>query len=226
MPSRLVPWPRRAWVVVAACLLVVVSMGVAFHDENHGTSFDDTVDRWLHTHGQPFWKTLIHLTDPWLVVTVYVVLIAWALWRRRREVVALAVLTPIVTVESVEHVLKPIVHRTLYLPAADTPVVKAIFGGHIPLAYPSGHESGIGSLLAVGGLLVLTSAWTLRGKLVAVALVVLLALIASVSLVGRYYHYATDTIGSMFYAVAVVLVVGLAVDAVLARRAIGEPQLA
>ena len=216
MPSRLVPWPRRAWAVVGVCVLIVASMGVAFHDKSHGTAFDDSIDRWLRRNGQPLWKTLIHITDPPFVVALYVVLIGWALWRRLGPVVALAVVTPIVTIESVEFVLKPIVNRSVG--PASAPIVNLIFKGHVPLAYPSGHESGIGSFLAVCGLLVVTSAWTLRRKLTAIAVVVVAAFVASASLVGRYYHYVTDTIGSMFYCVAVVLVVGLVIDTVIARR--------
>ena len=213
MPSRLVPWPRRAWPVVVACLVVVLALAVAFHDKNHGTGFDDSVDHWLRAHGQPFWKTLIHITDPAKVFGLYAVLVAWAIWRRRWPVVALAVLTPLVTTGLVEYVLKPVVHRTPYVAPGDIAVVKSIFGGSIPTAYPSGHESVLGSLVAVCGLLVVTTTWTLRRKLAALALLVVVALVGAVSLVGRYYHYATDTIGAMFLCVAMVLLVGMAVDA-------------
>ena len=112
-----------------------------------------------------------------------------------------------------------------YVAPRDLAIAKAIFGGKIPLAYPSGHESGIGSFLAVTGLLVLTSGLARRYKIAVLASPCWsVALIASVrSLVGRYYHYATDTIGAMFFCVAVcVLVVGLAVDAVIRWTARGR----
>jgi len=64
------------------------AMGVAFHNENHGSAFDDSVDTWLRAHGQALWKTLIHITDPGYVLVFYVVLIGWAAYRRRWPVVA------------------------------------------------------------------------------------------------------------------------------------------
>lgn len=213
----LVPWPRRAWVVASVCLLVVGAMGLAFHNKNHGTAFDDSVDHWFRTHGQSLWKTLLHVSDPVIVAVLFVIVIVCAAWHRRWNVVVLAVVTPLVTVESVEYVLKPLVHRTPYVAPGNIAIVKAIFGGHIPTAFPSGHESGIGSFLAVAGLLVLRSSWTRIRKTAALAAIAATALIASMSLVGRYYHYATDTIGSMFYCVAVVLIVGIGVDAASSR---------
>lgn len=214
MRQRLVPWPGRAAIVAVVCLAIVAAMGIAFHNENHGSAFDDSVDTWLRSHGQPLWKTLIHITDPAKVGVLFAILIIWAVCRRRWRVVALAVATPLLTIVLVEHVLKPWVNRHPYVPPGQGIVVKAIFGGHIPTAYPSGHESGIGSFLAVCGLLVLTSGWSLARRLLALAAVVAVAVVASLTLVGRYYHYATDTIGSMFFCIAMVLVVGLAIDAV------------
>ena len=209
MSGHLVPWPRRAWLAIVVCLVVVGSMGVAFHDKNHGTPFDVSVDGWIHHHGQSLWKTLIHVTDPATVTVLYLILIVWAVVLRRWDVVTLAVFTPPATILSVEFVLKPWVHR---LPTGDL----AVFGGNVPLAYPSGHESGIGSFLAVSGLLVVASAWPLWRKLAVLGAILVVALVASVALVGRYYHYATDTIGSIFFSIAVVLVVGLIVDALAA----------
>jgi hypothetical protein len=94
-------------------------------------------------------------------------------------------------------------------------VLNAIFGGHIPRAYPSGHESGIGSFLAVCMVLVLASTWTIGARLGALTGILFVALTASFALVARYYHYATDTIGSMFFCVAVALVVGLIIDVLI-----------
>jgi len=204
------------------CLAVVAAMGIAFHNENHGSAFDDSVDTRLRAHGQALWKTLIHITDPEKVAVLFAVLIIWAAYRRHWRVVALALITPLLTIELVEHVLKPWVNRHPFVPPGQQIVVKAIFGGHIPTAYPSGHESGIGSFLAVCGLLVLTSGWSLVRRAAALTGIVAVAIIASLALVGRYYHYATDTIGSMFFCAAMVLVVGVGVDAAassLASRA-------
>jgi uncharacterized membrane protein len=50
-----------------------------------------------------------------------------------------------------------------------------------------------------------------------VALVIVVALLASVALVGRFYHFATDTAGAMLYCTAVVIAVGLLVDVVANR---------
>ena len=214
--APLVPWPLRAWVAVVVCVLVVGSMGIAFHDEDHGSAFDNKVDGWIHRRNVTLLKLLLKITDPEKVFVLFVVLIAWLAYRRRWRAVVLAVVTPLATVGLVEEVLKPWVNR-LPFPPSDHFLAISVFGGDIPRAYPSGHESGIGSFLAVCGLLLLTARIPRSRRLLGLAAVLVVALIASFALVGRYYHYATDTIGSIFVCSGVVLLVAMAIDAISDR---------
>jgi len=83
--------------------------------------------------------------------------------------------------------------------------------------FPSGHETSIGSLVVVVGLLVLTSRWTTARRVSVVAVLFLVDAIAAIGLVGRYYHYMTDTIGAFLLYVAVTVLVALLIDAATAR---------
>ncbi|MCW2494744.1 hypothetical protein [Jatrophihabitans sp.] len=211
MSQRLVPWPRAAAAVLAGCALVVAAMSIAYHRERTGTAFDDVVDRFIRKGSPRLMNDIVHVADPEFVALLFLVLIAVALVRRRPDIALLALLTPIGSVLLVEHVLKPLVHRT----QSDPYVVHAF--GYEPLAFPSGHESGIGSFIAVCGLLVLGSGWRLRTRVGVLVAMALAGLVAAIGLVGRYYHYATDTIGAMLVCTAVTLTVGFAVDAIFLR---------
>ncbi|WP_375503945.1 hypothetical protein [uncultured Jatrophihabitans sp.] len=134
---------------------------------------------------------MIGFTDPAVSVLLLVltVVLAWSV--RRLDIVILAVVGPIVGTILVSDVAKPIVHRTL-------------FGGTTG-TYPSGHQTGVTCTATV--LLIAFGLLPLR-RPVKYALAVVLAvwvIIAAVALTRFYYHYATDTIGSMGLSVALVL---------------------
>jgi hypothetical protein len=205
MMRRLVPWPRAAVAVAAASAAVVAVIGVAVHDRTAPIWFDHRVVRAIN-HNVPFWlqDALLHLTDPALVVGVLAVtaIVAGAL--RRWNVVALVVLAPSVAVVLSEVILKPLIHRTK---GADS------------LAYPSGHETGLASVLCVLGLILLSSGLRVAYKAIGTAVLVAALIAGAVALVGRYLHYATDTVGAIGVTLAVTLLVGLLIDAVTARLA-------
>jgi hypothetical protein len=210
MSAELVPWRRPAVAIAGVCAALVAAMGYAFHDQSHGSWFDQRVDPHIGRINKHVLLLLLHLSDPPAVVVAYVVLIVVLIVRQRWRSVALAALTPAVAILSVEHILKPAIYRTQYLYELQLHERGA-------LAFPSGHETGVGSFLAVCGLLASTAAWSRGVRITVVAAIVVVALLAAVGLVGRFYHFATDTFGAILYCVAVVLVVGLLIDWVVGR---------
>jgi membrane-associated phospholipid phosphatase len=199
--------------VATACAAVVTAMGIAYHDHRTGTAFDEHVDGWIRKGSPRLMNDLVHLADPPLVALLFAVLIIAAAWRKRWDVALLALITPLAATTLTEQLLKPWIHRT----QSDPYVVHAF--GYEPLAFPSGHETGIGSLLAVTGLLVLASGWSRRRKTTAIAVMAAVDVIAAIGLVGRYYHYATDTIGAVLVCIALTLLVALLIDLVPMRQA-------
>ena len=112
---------------------------------------------------------------------------------------ALVLCGPPLAMVTTSLVLKPIVDRTHK-------------GG---LAFPSGHTTSVASLAVTAAVLLV--GWVAVPPLVRwLGVVALAGLVAAVgvSLVGRGYHYATDTMGGSGIALAVVLTTALVVDAV------------
>ena len=210
----LIPWPGRAAVVAFTSAILVAWMGIAYHRHRTGTAFDKSVDSWIRHRSTTLIDALIHLSDPPFVAVLFAVLIAAAIWRKRWDVATFALVTPLLATLLVEQVLKPWIHRT-----QSDPYIVHTFG-YEPLAFPSGHETGIGSFLAVTGLLVLASRWSRRRKIQALVVMAVIDVLAAAALVGRYYHYATDTIGAWLVCVTVAIVVALAVDAIARYRAV------
>ncbi|MGQ0837865.1 phosphatase PAP2 family protein [Actinokineospora sp.] len=118
---------------------------------------------------------------------------------RGPRVALLAVLGPVVTAGLNTWVLKPIFGRT--------------HDGY--LAYPSGHTATLVSILAVVTLVVAADAppgrRAVRTTVVAATALVLVAVAAS-AIVGLRYHYVTDTIGALFWAVGAVVAVAAVID--------------
>jgi membrane-associated phospholipid phosphatase len=208
MTPRLVPWPRVALWAIAVSAAVVAILGGLVHDHAGTNRLDNAIlqvindvvpDRAL--------RLALHLTDPPLVVGVLAATAVFALLLRRWNIAALAVIAPPIALLLTESVLKPVVHRS---------------GEAESLAYPSGHETGIASLVCVLGLVLLASPVRRRRKVVLAAVLVAVVVAAAVALVGRYFHFATDTVGAVGVAVAVTLAVALVIDrvsaAIIARR--------
>lgn len=137
-----------------------------------------------------------------ILTVLMVVGLAVARWPRAAVLAALA--APVASALT-ELVLKPLVGRTR--------------GGS--LAYPSGHTTGIFAVATVvvvllaavpaGRLRTRTRLWA-GGAAVAVAVAVATASVV----VGD--HYVTDTVGGACVAIATVLCLGVAIDAVADRR--------
>jgi membrane-associated phospholipid phosphatase len=210
MLPRLIPWPRAAAVVVAICVAVVAALGAIVHGDG-GTAFDHAIHRAITAHfGPSVLDALLALTYPPLVIASLAALALVTALLHRWEITALAVTAPVVAVLVTEKLLKPLVHRTMY-PAAQF------------YAYPSGHETAFGSLVAVLGLLLIRSAAPVGRKVTGLVLLAALVVAAAVGLIGRSYHFATDTIGGVGVAIGCTVGLGLVIDAVHARLRAANP---
>lgn len=207
----LIPAARRplAWSVFGVCVAAVLALGVWFHGQSRPTAFDSGVDNWIADRSVRFVTIALRSSEPGLVIGLFVALAICAALLRRWDVLALAVLAPLVSVFVIEIVLKPVVDRT-------NGEYDALAHVH-SLTYPSGHESGIGTFMAILGLLLLRSSWPLTAKIAGLVGVAAVLVLAAIGLVGNYYHYATDTIGSLGVVVAVVIALSIALDELKAR---------
>ena len=210
MTPRLVPWPRAAAAVIAACVLLVAGLGAFVYRDSRGTGFDDAVERWIARNvGPSALDAMLHLTDPPLIIGLVAAVALVSLLLRRWEVAALVVATPVAAVLLTEEVLKPLVHRTNGVLAQS-----AVDG---PFAYPSGHETALAGLVAVLGLLLVRSRVGLGGKIGGLVVLGAVLVLAAFALVGLYFHFVTDAIAAVGVAVGCMLALGLLIDAVYAR---------
>jgi membrane-associated phospholipid phosphatase len=213
--ARLVPWPRVAVGLLVSAAAVVTLLAVRVHGKTSGNRYDNKIDSWIQrTVPDTVLRHALHLTDPPFVVALLgsVAIIGSAL--RRWDVTALAVFAPGLAVVLTEQVLKPVVHRSAIGPV-HTVETAGVF------AFPSGHETGIASLVAVLGLLLLGSTVRPARKIAGLAVLSAVLVAAAGALVGLSFHYATDTIGAIGVAIAATVGVALVIDRVSAAVSVG-----
>lgn len=134
---------------------------------------------------------------PVAVALVVLAALAWAV--RGPRGLALALVGPLAAMVTTSLVLKPLVDRTR--------------SGE--LAFPSGHTTAVGSMALAAGMLLI--GWTVVPpalRWAGAGALTLLVLAVGASMVGRGYHYPSDTVGAVGVVLAVVPLVALAVDAV------------
>jgi membrane-associated phospholipid phosphatase len=192
----------RAWGLLAACVVVVLAMGVAFARQSTADGFDRVVDdpviRLLGGHA-----TALHWMEyPGTQVPALVLSLAMAvacLGARRLNGVLLALTAVYVATRLDEWLLKPLFHRT-YLGA---------------ISYPSGHTTSVVAIITCYVVLFLlppqvrkTWPWLLAGLVVLLALLVVTAL----GVIGLRWHYFTDVVGGAAVGVAAVCALCLLLD--------------
>jgi undecaprenyl-diphosphatase len=180
--------------VLAAAVTLV--LGVREYLRPRLTQFDHAVYRWVGHLPHPLMRLGLDLTQPLVDVLVLAVVVVVAAVRRRYDVIALAILAPTVAVILTEWVGKPLV------------------GNNRPygLAYPSGHETGFAATAAVLGVLLLGATWSTALRLVAAIGLLGLVLLTCAGLVYFRYHLATETVGGVTTALAVVCAGALLTD--------------
>jgi hypothetical protein len=207
MPTPLVPWRRTAIVTVVVASLGVLAGGIAFHDDHYFNHADWNLLTWTNDHfGASFLRQLLHITTPWAVTALIVMVVAGALLARNRRLGVVAAAGPLLAFVLTEHVLKPLVGRTI------PRYPRLAFPTHT-LAYPSGHETGLASLTTVLVILVFVVTASKARRVAAIVVALVVDLLGCLALVGNYFHYATDTFAAIGVAVGSVVGVALLVDA-------------
>ncbi|MFN2560191.1 MAG: phosphatase PAP2 family protein [Jatrophihabitans sp.] len=198
-PPLVAPSWRRACIgVIVAAIAVVAVVGAAVHGRQTPTGFDTWAARPLFNQiSELTGARLLNLSSPALSVGGLAVVAALAALVRNWALVAVATVAPTVAIIVTEFVLKPIVHRSISDAAT---------------AYPSGHETGLVSLLVVLLLVLSRAPFSRAVTAIVVTLLGLWAAIGAIGLVRGHYHFPTDTIGGMGVAMACVLSVALVID--------------
>jgi membrane-associated phospholipid phosphatase len=159
---------------------------------------DDEIKRRLAGHSHLLVR-VIDLADPASIIVICALLCALFLLLNQRRLAVLAVFGPALAGCLVDLVLKPLFDRHL----------------GSSLSFPSGHTAATASLALVVIIAMIGPSrlpWpaVLRWPIAAAATASVP--IIAVSLVAGGYHYATDTIGGLFIAIACVLSVALLID--------------
>jgi undecaprenyl-diphosphatase len=199
--DRLIPRPldRSAVVLSAVCGVVLTALAVRYHGGHRPGAFDERVYGDLTRLGLPR-GALILVVDaaPPTFVGVAAALTVVLAARRRWRAVALATLGPGLAL-LVTEVGKRVVARSL----------------DGMLAFPSGHTSGVASVVATIVVLRISRARRV-GRAAVLGLLVVTSGAAAIGLamVTLRFHYATDVIAGYCVGLAVPLAVALAIDGV------------
>jgi len=228
-------WRTRA-VFVCVIALIAFALLAALVAGSHSTGFDDWMFRELYRHtGDSFAEATLGFSQPALPIAICALIVIAAAFARRWNIAVLASVGPGLTVLLTKYVLKPLLGRVF----SSDDLFKALVG-RVPNVdtytvtgtFPSGHESAVASTACVLAILCLRAPATRRVRIVLLALIATWTLIAAIGLVRNFWHYATDTVGAMLLAIAVVVGTALLIDQYLptvqrwlARRTAGSDQL-
>jgi membrane-associated phospholipid phosphatase len=195
--------------------LVAALLGVRYAGETRAGGFDTALThglrdvvgnptplgKWAVTPPTTATRILGTFSSPVVTYAVIVAVVLFAAWRRRWEVLGLAVLAPGVCVLLTE-LFKPLVDRR--------------HSGY--LSYPSGHTVSSVAALTVAVLAITWGAPAWRTVLAWIAwLLVVVCVLAG--LVAMNYHYPTDTFGGLGLALGVTLPGAVLADGLSVRRA-------
>jgi membrane-associated phospholipid phosphatase len=166
-------------IIAVACALLTVALGLPFAgDRGVGEA------AWFTGLPHGLLRVLVLPTEPYVLVPVIALVVAWCLRSGRRRDAVFTALAPALAVAANTWVLKPLFDRW----KGDT------------LVYPSGHTVSMVATVVV--LLVLTTG---RARTIIAATGAVLLVAVTIGMIGLGYHYLTDVIGGTLFAVAVVL---------------------
>jgi membrane-associated phospholipid phosphatase len=205
-PLLSAPLRRPAGLLIAACAIVIATLGALTAHQSQADSVDARIDAAiiarLITHMRPV-DLVVELGNQRTVTIICAVLVLACLALRRvRSAVLIVVAVPLAS-GITENLLKPLFGRTL--------------GG--ALSFPSGHETGVSAVVVAVIVVLIGPARpplpaALRWLLVAVAAVAMIAL--APALVAVHFHYFSDTIGGAAVGAGTVLATALGLDALTA----------
>jgi membrane-associated phospholipid phosphatase len=201
----LVPPAMRplAALLLAACVGVTAILGTLFAHHRRAGALDAAVDARVRAGiGQhPALLSQVAQLGDWTIITslAAVLILACLVTRWWRGAVLVAVAVPAAHTIT-EHVVKPLVGRTL--PS----------GG---LSFPSGHETRIFTVAAITALFVvgpLRPSAPVAARLLLAIAVLIAAVAVAVAMIGEGAHYFTDTLGGAAVGTAVVTATALILD--------------
>ncbi|GLZ38975.1 phosphatidic acid phosphatase [Actinokineospora sp. NBRC 105648] len=208
---------RPATAVAVLCFAATAALGVAVAGGTAEGPWDaaafDALDR-LYGALPGVVEPVSLTTNPVVMIGLLVVIAAVALVRGRPEVALLAAVGPALAAGVNTWLLKPLFGRT-----------------HDDyLAYPSGHTTTFVSIMAVLTLVISANAppgrRVIRTVTTAGVSFVLFAVAAS-AIVELRYHYLSDTLGALSWAVGAVITVAAVIDRCTRRtRAARQPAVA
>jgi undecaprenyl-diphosphatase len=197
--ERLVPPPlnRIALIFLAGCAVVLTALAVRYRGGHQPGGFDEWAYSNLTKVGLPRGPLtrVVDVVPPTFVGLVAVLTVVLAA-RRSWHAAALATLGP-------------------GLALLVTEVGKRVVGRSLDgmLAFPSGHTTGVASVVAMIAVLRISRAGHVRRAAVLGLVAVTLAAAAiGLAMVTLRFHYATDVIAGYCVGVAVPLAVALAID--------------
>jgi membrane-associated phospholipid phosphatase len=194
----------RAWPVLAACVTVIVTLGLLVRGHAQPDGFDSAVDAavvafYSGRHGILPWLALPGSTIPLIAVSAAIAV--GCLIARRRNGVVLAVTAVPATAFLNDTVLKHLVGRT-----------------HLgQLSFPSGHAAAAMTLATLLGVLLHDPARRTASRAARAALVVLacaVAALVALAVIGLRWHYFTDTVGGVALGTGTVLALAFLIDLV------------
>jgi membrane-associated phospholipid phosphatase len=207
-----------AALTLAACVTIVVALGLLFRGQAGPDAFDQAADAGVVTffaghHGLLLWLALPGTVLPAIVISAAIAV--GCLIARRLNGAVLAVIAVPAAAALDDVLLKHLFHRT-YL-------------GY--LAFPSGHTTAATALTATLAVLLLVPPQrteTRRPRAALVALACAVTVTVATAVIGLGWHYLTDTVAGAAVGIAAVMALALLLDLVPAvihktRESRGEP---
>ncbi|MGK4594728.1 phosphatase PAP2 family protein [Amycolatopsis sp. w19] len=197
--------PPRAriplWTLGAFGFVVAVVLGLRYAGSSHTAGLDALVLPVVDRVEGPLWylATAIDFAGEPVGAVVVIALFGWLCLRHRRQRIAILMVAASGVTVALTTGLKPLFGRLIH--------------GEF-LSYPSGHTAFAVTVATVVGLLVVDvrGLGPVGGASVLVGLIAFAGLAMGWAEVALGAHYPTDTFGGFGFAVAVVPVVGWAVD--------------
>ena len=191
-----------AWLALAACVIVVVTLGLLLRGQTGPDGFDDTVDAPVIAAFGGHYSLLLWLARPATAVPAIAISAASAvgcLFAGRLNGAVLAVTAVPVAAALDDALLKPLFDRTLL--------------GQ--LAFPSGHTTSVTAQAAMLAVLLLVPPQRQRTRTARLTLVtvycVLTAALAT-AVIALRWHYFTDTVAGVAVGAGTVLALALLLD--------------
>ena len=197
-----------AWLTLAGCVTVVVSLGLLFSGQTGPDRFDNAVDSPFVTFFGGHRDLLLWLALPGTLVPAIAVSAAvavGALFAGRLNGAVLAVTAVPVATGLDDALLKHLFHRT-YLGQ---------------LAFPSGHTTSAAALAATLAVLLLVppqGAGTRAARVAIAAAAFAATAVTAVGVIGLRWHYFTDTLAGAAVGAGTVCALSLVLDLAWQRR--------